>query len=159
MRSLTVGASSALVLLSAALMLQESAGIDAHAPPQTSKSPITGSVQGQIRVPQGIEWQAVRKPVEIMSLQAANLERIPVTYGARRSIRNDREDSLFWQATGPGGMEARIALVRHGPQGGAAPSLFVEMTRQQAERGVAVTRSGTPGLIVTKFGPGRGRRT
>ncbi len=131
MRSLTIGASSALVLLAAALMLQDATSIDSHAPPQTIESPITGSLQGQIRVPQGVDWQAVRKPIEIMALQAANLDRLAVTYGARRSSRGDREDSLNWQAATPGGMEARIALVRHG----------------------GAQASGATGLLVTKFGP------
>jgi hypothetical protein len=32
------------------------------------------------------------------------------------------------------------------------PSLFIDMSRQQAERGVAVTRAGQPGQLSTKFG-------
>ena len=32
------------------------------------------------------------------------------------------------------------------------PSLFIDMTRQQAERGVAVTRAGAAGRLPTKFG-------
>ncbi|MGL4239716.1 MAG: hypothetical protein ACRCTI_01255, partial [Beijerinckiaceae bacterium] len=83
---------------------------------------------------------------------APQFERTPAVYGARRTARNDREDSLTWQSTAPGGPEARIALVRSA-QPLAPPSLFIDMTRQQAERGVAVTRAGQSGLLMTKFGP------
>jgi hypothetical protein len=150
MRSISIGASAALVMLAASVMLND--GVPTAAPPTVMDSPVTGSIHGQVRVPQSPEWQVVRKPLEIISLQSPQTERMAASYTARRSSRNDREDAIQWQATGAGGAEARIALQR-GPDASAAPSLFVDMTRQQAERGIAVTRAGTPGLVITKFGP------
>jgi hypothetical protein len=150
MRSISIGASAALVLLAGSLLFNEAPAVPA--PAQGVDVTSTGSVHGQLRVPQAPDWQAVRKPTEIISLQAPHLERMVASYGARRSSRNDREDTLHWQTQAPGGPEARIALHR-GAEGAAAPSLFVDMTRQQAERGIAITRSGTPGLVMTKFGP------
>jgi hypothetical protein len=152
MRCLTIGASSALVLLAGALMLQEMP--TAHPAPSliVMDTPVTGSVSGQIRVPQAPEWHPIRKPVEIMSLSSPQLEKLAASYGARRSTRGDREDAIVWQAAGTGGAEARIALIRQAAGSGTPPSLFVDMTRQQAERGIAVTRTGAPGLLETKFG-------
>jgi hypothetical protein len=105
-----------------------------------------------MRVPSLPDWQPVRKPAELMTLTAPQFERAPAVYAARRSSRNDREDSLTWQPGAPGGAEARIALIRSASPA-APPSLFVDMTRQQAERGVAVVRAGQSGLLATKFGP------
>jgi hypothetical protein len=150
MRSISIGASVALVLMAAAAMLNDPA--PANLPPPTIDVSATGSIGGQARVPQAPEWQAVRKPLEIISLQSPQLDRMVAAYSARRSVRNDREDAIAWQSSAPGGAEARIALHR-GAEAAAAPSLFVDMTRQQAERGIAITRSGAPGLVMTKFGP------
>jgi hypothetical protein len=148
MKSLTIGVSTALVLLAASLLFTDTPTPSAF---QAGDAPVTGSIQGQPRVPQVPEWQVIRKPSEIISLQAPQLERMTATYVARRSSRNDREDAILWTSAAAGGAEARIALQR-GPDAAAAPSLFVDMTRQQAERGVAVTRAGSPGLVGTKFG-------
>jgi hypothetical protein len=148
MKSLAVGASACVLLLSAALTF--SGGPTSSSRATVDPTPV-GSIETRERVPAAPEWQVVRKPVEIMALQAPQMERLTMQYVQRRTVRNDREDAIIWQATTPGGAEARIALVR-GSSIGMPPSLFVEMTRTQAERGVAVTRAGAPDLLFTKFG-------
>jgi hypothetical protein len=149
-KGIAVGASAGIILLAAATTMNLRWSQPA---PMIAADPISvGSVRTETRVPSQPEWQVIRKPVEIMALQAPQVERTPAQYGARRTSRNDREDSLIWQGATPGGVEARIALVRN-VAAGSAPSLFVDMTRQQAERGVAVTRAGAPGALMTKFGP------
>jgi hypothetical protein len=149
-RSITIGASTALVLLAASLLVTDQPPpVAAMASPE---SVVTGSLSGQARVPRVPDWQVVRKPAEIISLQAPHMERLTAAYSTRRSNRNDREDAILWTSPAAGGAEARIALQR-GPDAAVAPTLFIDMTRQQAERGIAITRSGAPGLVATKFGP------
>jgi hypothetical protein len=149
-KAISIGASAAIVLVAAGIVLQDSPARQSTAP---APDPIiSGSIGGLGRVPSLPEWQAIRKPVEIMTLNAPQFERTPMIFGARRSNRNDREDFLSWTSNAPAGPEARIALLRSAAPA-AAPSLFIDMTRQQAERGVAVTRAGRTGLLQTKFGP------
>jgi hypothetical protein len=149
MKSIAVGASAGVILLAAAVMLQSGPSVPAQ---KVASDPVAvGSITREVRVPALPEWEAIRKPVEMMTLHAPQFERTPPHYGARRTSRGEREDSLTWQPPSPGGPEARIALVRS-PSPASPPSLFVDMTRQQAERGIAVTRAGIAGLLVTKFG-------
>jgi hypothetical protein len=115
--------------------------------------PVTvGSVEAPLRVPTAQEWRPVRKPSEVMALQAPQFERVPALYVARNTANGDQEDTLLWQTTSEHLPEARVSLMRRS-NGGATQSLFIEMTRQQAERGLGIVRAGVPGLLQTKFGP------
>jgi hypothetical protein len=149
MRSLAVGASASVLLLSAAMTLTGGGSAVPIAAPDPTP---VGSIATHDRVPTAPEWLQVRKPVELLALQAPQFERLVATYTQRRTARNDREDAISWQAAATGGAEARIALLRDSGAG-RPPSLFVDMTRIQAERGIAVTRTGAPGALLTKFGP------
>jgi hypothetical protein len=112
---------------------------------------IVGSITPQARVPARPEWQDIRKPVEMIALQSTQMDRIPMTYRARRSLAGDREDALIWSGGGQQTTEAEIAVVRR-TSAAQAPSLYIEISRRQGERGVAITRNGMPGLVTTKFG-------
>jgi hypothetical protein len=146
MRSLAFGAAGAVLSLAAILALSGPA-------PQleTGDPVIVGSISEMARVPAPMIWQVSRKPVEILTLQAPQFGRTPVQYMSRINAAGDREDALtFENATGdlP---DARVIL-RRNQSGATAPSLFIDMTRQQAERGMAVARAGTPDRLPTKFG-------
>jgi hypothetical protein len=149
MQGLAVGASAGILMVAAVVTLTGGAPTRPAPPPDPI---VVGSTLVAPRLPVAPQWQAVRKPVEMMALQAPQFEKSPPLYAARRTAQNDREDALVFQPAAPGGAEARIALLRHAAAAGAAPSLFIDMTRLQAERGVAVTRAGAPGQLQTKFG-------
>jgi hypothetical protein len=152
MKSLAVGASAAVLLMGAAVLFTGPSSLSKPAGSvQNVDAGTTGSVAGQLRAPALPEWQVIRKPQEIIALQAPQFEKMTAGYSSRRSSRNDREDAVLFTSNAPGGPEARIALTRSA-EPTSAPSLFVDMTRRQAERGVSVTRSGAPGLVMTKFG-------
>ncbi len=148
MKGIATGASAGIFLLAALVVMTGRSPQPLPAP----ADPVTvSSISREVRVPALPEWETIRKPMELLTLTAPQFERVPAQYAARRTPRNDREDSLLWQPSAPGAAEARISLLRRTmPQ--SPPSLFVDMTRQQAERGVAVTRAGAPGLLMTKFG-------
>ncbi|MGL4637952.1 MAG: hypothetical protein ACRCWF_18375 [Beijerinckiaceae bacterium] len=147
MSGLAMGCAGAVVGL--AVMLSVSNPVPAHL---TKHDPvIVGSISSPARVPKVQDWRTVRKPVEIMALQAPQFDRVPTVYSARSNTQGDREDTLLWQTASQHLPEARISMVRRS-NGGTAQSLFIEMTRQQAERGLSVVRAGMPGPMQTKFG-------
>jgi hypothetical protein len=146
MRSLAFGAAGAILTLT---------GLLAFSAPEQSYDPndpiIVGSV-GETPVNRSSPvWQIVRKPVEVISLQAPQFGRQPALYSARSSASGEREDSLLFEPNQPDLPEARVSL-RRSPAQFTPSSIFVDMARQQAERGVAITRAGSPGKLSTKFG-------
>ncbi len=146
MRSLAFGAAGAVLALAGLLTLG-----DQPIPADTSDPVIVGSIAGAARVPTPQTWQNNRKPVEVLSLQAPQFGRTPAAYQSRSNDAGDREDVLTFETGSPDLPDARVTLRR---SNAALPdvSLFVDMTRQQAERGVAVVRAGAPGRLPTKFG-------
>ncbi len=146
MRSLALGAAGAIATLGLALSFSGPATQNMQADPV-----IVGSIGEAPRVSQRIAWKNVAKPAELIALQAPQFQRVAPTYVARQSDSGDREDALLFEPGAPELPEARIAL-RRPATAGRQPSLFIDMTRQQAERGVAVTRAGAPGRLATKFG-------
>ncbi len=146
MRSLALGAAGAVATLALAL------SYSGPSPQNMQVDPvIVGSISEAPRVSQRIAWKNVPKPVEMIALQAPQFQRFAPTYVARQSDAGDREDALAFEPGSAELPEARIAL-RRPVVASAQPSLFIDMTRQQAERGVAVTRAGAPGRLATKFG-------
>ena len=146
MRSLAFGAAGAVAALAGVLSLSGPV-----APPAVADPVIVGSLQEPSRVPGAQTWRTVAKPVELMALQAPQFGRHQAQYAARLSASGDREDALVFEPGQTDLPEAKVALRRSAgsqPQ----PSLFIDMTRQQAERGVAVSRAGAPGRLATKFG-------
>jgi hypothetical protein len=146
MRSLAFGAAGAVLTLATMLVLPDSPVTTAESEPL-----IVGSISEQSRVPGARAWQVQRKPVELIALQAPQFQQTAVQYQARSNASGEREDALMFDPNTVTLPDARMTLHR-GQTTGAAPSLFIDMTRQQAERGVAVTRAGLPWKLQTKFG-------
>ncbi len=146
LKVLALGSSCAILGLAVILSLP------APQPVATASiDPVTVGSIAPARVPARPEWQDIRKPVQMLALQSAQMDRIPMTYRARKSAAGDREDALIWSGGAQLSVEAEIAVIRR--TGAAqAPSLYIEISRRQAERGVAITRNGMPGLVATKFG-------
>jgi hypothetical protein len=146
MHSLALGAAGAVLSLAAMLAVSDSA------PQQGTGDPvIVGTISEMARVPAPIAWQVSRKPVEILTLQAPQFSRTPAQYMSRSNAAGDREDALTFENATADLPEARVIL-RRSQNDAIAPSLFIDMTRQQAERGMAVARAGTPDKLPTKFG-------
>jgi hypothetical protein len=146
MRSLALGAAGAVLSLAAILAMS------GPAPQLEIGDPvIVGTISEISRVPAPTIWQISRKPVEILTLQAPQFSRMPAQYTSRINSAGDREDALTFENATADLPDARVVL-RRNSSGAMAQSLFIDMTRQQAERGVAVTRAGTPDRLPTKFG-------
>ncbi|MCA3564881.1 MAG: hypothetical protein IOC90_16780 [Methylocystis sp.] len=146
MRSLAFGAAGALLTLSALLALSRPDY------PSDLKDPATvNSITDLPSRRPAPTWQAIRKPVELISLQAPQFGRQAAVYSARISPSGEREDALLFETNQPELPEARLSLRRSAsPQ--AQTTMFVDMARQQAERGMAITRAGSIGKLSTKFG-------
>jgi hypothetical protein len=146
MRSLAFGAAGAVLSLAAILAMSGSA------PQQETGDPlIVGSISEMARVPASLIWHVSRKPVEQFTLQAPQFNRTPAQYTSRSNAAGDREDALTFESASADLPDARVIL-RRSQSGAIAPSLYIDMTRQQAERGMAVARAGTPDKLPTKFG-------
>jgi hypothetical protein len=146
MRSLALGAAGAVLSLAAMLAMS------GPAPQQENGDPvIVGTITEMSRVPAPMIWQINRKPVEILTLQAPQFGRTSAQYASRSNAAGDREDALTFENATADLPEARVIL-RRSQSGAIAPSLFIDMTRQQAERGMAVARAGIPDKLPTKFG-------
>jgi len=146
MRSLAFGAAGAVVALAAILSFAGPRTPDALVDPI-----IVGSVPGPSRVPATPIWRTIQKPVELISLQAPQFGRHAPKYVARQSDAGDLEDALVFETGQPEMPDAKVALRRR-DGGRPQPSLFIDMTRQLSERGIAVTRAGAPFRLTTKFG-------
>ena len=146
MRSLAFGAAGAVLILSALLAFS---GPDQRS--NLNDPIIVGAVGETPENRMALAWQVIRKPVEVISLQAPQFGRQSAAYSARHSASGEREDSLLLEPNQPDLPEARMNLIRSANRQ-TQPSMFVEMARQQAERGMAITRAGTPGRLSTKFG-------
>jgi hypothetical protein len=110
----------------------------------------TGAVKITASLPPPVEpWRPVRRPIEMISLQSAELERLPIHYSAalRQAERRDAISFGYFDESRP---DMEIALRRH--MSGARPSLFIEASRRQSERGVSIGRSAQPIMVQTKFG-------
>jgi hypothetical protein len=145
MRSLALGAAGAVLSLAAMLAMSGSSP-----QPENGDPVIVGSVSEMTRVPAPMVWQVSRKPVEILTLQAPQFGRTSAQYTSRSNAAGDREDALTFENATADLPDARVIL-RRSQSGAIAPSLFIDMTRQQAERGMAVARAGTPDKLPTKF--------
>jgi hypothetical protein len=146
MLSLAIGAAGAVLSLAAMLAF---GGQPSHS--DTADPVIVGSIASAVRVPAQQNWQVTRKPVEIISLQASQFGRTSAQYLARSNDAGDREDGLSFETASAELPDARMTL-RRSAGSGMDISLFIDVTRQQAERGYSVTRAGAPGRLPTKFG-------
>ena len=146
MGRLAVGSAGAVLLLALALSMPDSVEPN----PMLDLMSVGSITPSASRVPSAQTWQVVHKPQEVIALQAPQFQRQSMQYTARSSERNEREDTLTFEPGSEDMPEAKITL-RRGIQA-IVPSLFIDMTRQQAERGVAVIRASAPGPLLTKFG-------
>ncbi len=145
MKSLAVGAAGAILSLSSMMLFWST--------PETARliDPVTvGSIHSSASPDSGT-WRLIPKPVQILSLEAPQFAGTSALYQARRNERGDQEDALNWHGAASAKPEAKVTLTRT-ISGGTPPSLFIDMTRQQAERGMAVKKASQVGMLETKFG-------
>jgi hypothetical protein len=150
MKSLAIGAAGAILSISSMMLFWTTPQNPTPVDPVVVGS-ILPSGNGSANAASHGQWRAIQKPTQILTLEAPQFAGTPPLYQARRNDRGDQEDALIWQAASPARPEARVTLTRSAA-GGMPPSLFIDMTRQQAERGLAVKKAGQTGKLETKFG-------
>lgn len=98
-------------------------------------------------------WIDINRPIQLYSLTLPGFEPGAQTYEARRhDPGGGRRDTLAlgrWETEGP---YLRLSIYRHGEEPVAPAALYLEMVRRAAEQGLAVTRSGQPDRLATRFG-------
>ncbi len=99
-------------------------------------------------------WVEYGKPIQIFALQTADFGKDVRLYEARRHREGGgRQDMLSY---GPADISAapslRISLYRPGTEPAPESAFFVDMARQTARAGFALTRSSMPGALATRFG-------
>lgn len=103
-------------------------------------------------VPRPLLWIDIERPLEIYSLEARALSRLPSTYAARRRESGpERQDILGFGTFAGDGPALRLRI--HRRAGPAAPvPLFPALAREAADAGLAVLRSSLPDAMPTRFG-------
>jgi hypothetical protein len=97
------------------------------------------------------DWSAILRPLPLFALSAPELRGLPLAHAARRHREGGREDVLAFGAFSGDGLHLRLAI-RAGDPEPVPGSFFVDLVRQAAGAGYAVTRSGAPDTLPTKFG-------
>jgi hypothetical protein len=124
------------------------ASAEAHAPATPAVS-ITGTLaEPQRMMP---DWVPVPRPVASFGLGVADLEGQPVRLQGRRdSASSAREDQMLAGSFVGQGPVLVLALRRN--HASAPASLFIALTRQAAENGLAIERTAQPVPLASKFG-------
>jgi hypothetical protein len=119
--------------------------------------PPTGqSVRTELEPLPGSPWVDIVRPFQIYAL-TSQFGREPTTFEAQRHRDGGgRVDTLTWGSLNSGNSEPapylRIALHRVGRESTDDSSFFVQMVRQAALFGAAVTRGGVSDALSTRFG-------
>ncbi len=97
-------------------------------------------------------WLEVIKPIEIVGLEAGEFANAARSYRARRNLEGGGRQDVIALGTPGAGPALRLSLYRRGSEASVAAPLFADLARQAADAGLAVTRSGLPDLLPTRFG-------
>jgi hypothetical protein len=146
MQSLAIGAAGAILSLSSMMLFWSPAQTHIQADPM-----VVGSILSADTISARAKWIAIKKPVQIIALEAPQVSGITPHYSASRTEQGDHQDSLSFDAQSLKRPELRVTLTR-GNAHGVAPTLYIDMIRQQSEHGVAVSKAGQTGMVQSKFG-------
>ena len=117
--------------------------------PALHAASITGTLAEAPRITP--EWVALPRPVASFALGLADIEGQPVRLQARRDTASTaREDQMI--AGGFAGQGPHLVLVLRRSHAAQPGSLFVALTRQAAENGLAIERTARPVPLSSKFG-------
>jgi hypothetical protein len=146
MQALAIGAAGAILSISSMMLFgtpnQKTDSVDPV---------IVGSILSTEHSASRAKWIPIKKPVQIITLEASQVTGIAVKYVARRTEQGDLQDSLNFDGASLKRPDIQISLTR-AISNGFAPTLYIDMIRQQSERGVAVSKAGQIGSLQTKFG-------
>lgn len=122
-------------------------GADVPAPAAPAPAPLAvAPVQDTPR------WIEIVRPVQIYSLEAPELGRLPLIYTARRLSRGDvREDRLAFGSPGGERPMLRLALLR-GASPGRPPTLQAAVTALLAADSLKASIAPGSGTLATRFG-------
>lgn len=140
---LGIFALAALVLTGSVTLMLRSAAADvvAFAPPPPPSAPAKPL------------WLDIVKPIQLYGLAGSDLARLPLDYGARRRAEGrERRDTLTFGRFDAEAPYLRLSIHRLGATPTAAPDLFVALARLAGDGELAVTKSGLPTPMPTRFG-------
>ena len=99
-------------------------------------------------------WLDIIKPIQIFSLETADLAKSVTVYKAKRSLDGGgRQDTLAFGTLAGDEAALRLTLYRRGMEPYAPSPVFADIARLAAEAGLSVARSGLPDLMPSRFGP------
>lgn len=99
-------------------------------------------------------WLEIVKPIQLYELAGSEFGHLPLDYAARRRPDGrERQDTLTFGEFGDDAPFIRLSIHRIGAEAIDAPAdLFVGLARLAGAGHLAVTKSGLPTLIATRFG-------
>ncbi|WP_158809276.1 hypothetical protein [Beijerinckia sp. L45] len=140
------------VLFSCTLAAVLACLVVALVPSAVPETPKAASLPAPVE-PKAPAWLDVIKPIEIFSLEAANLAKSTKLYKARRSLDGGgRQDTLAFGTLTGDEPALRLTLYRRGSETYVAGPVFAAIARIAADAGLSVTRSGLPDVMATRFG-------
>lgn len=104
---------------------------------------------------EAMEWQPVRRPVQIYALEAPELEGTELSYQVLARGRGARRDILHWSAkAGREGQRASVLIAIDRFEGSQPPQrpLFADMAQRAADHHASLERFSEPADLRTKFG-------
>lgn len=98
-------------------------------------------------------WLDIVKPIQLYELAGSEFGRLPLDYTARRRPEGrERQDTLSFGQFGTDAPYVRLSIRRIGGEPAETPDFFVGLVRLAGEGDLAVTKSGLPTPVRTRFG-------
>ncbi|MCA0318296.1 MAG: hypothetical protein LCH88_09530 [Proteobacteria bacterium] len=97
-------------------------------------------------------WIEIHRPLQLYGLALPGFEGASSYEARRHEPGGGRRDALVlgrWESEGP---YMRLSVYRQGAEAAPPAALYIETVRRAAELGLAVTRSGQPDRLATRFG-------
>jgi hypothetical protein len=148
MKSLALGAGGAILGLSAMMLFWS----PTTRPFEQIDPVVVGSILNTDQSPSRLKWLPVKKPVQIFSLEAQQVNGMPANYSAKYTEQGHLQDSLSFTHSAQKSPDIRVTLTR-GAMKALPATLYIDMIRQQSERGFSVSKAGQSDEMQSKFGP------
>lgn len=125
------------------------------ADPDFSVSPVQAATSSPPLSTSGfsIQWQIVSRPIAVFGLESPEIDKLPMTYEARRATTGpERDDTLRFGRFGENTVHLHVSARRMGGQAEVSSRFFNDLARESSRYDLALERSAVAVGLPTKFG-------
>lgn len=103
---------------------------------------------------QPLQWIDIVRPSPLFTLASPDFSQAPSAYAARADVEGGGRRDILTFGTFDGGATPylHLSLYRNGSEAAPSATFFVDLARRAGEVELAVTRSGQPASLSTRFG-------